>query len=191
MGPRTDKRIGVELTKKFVRSKILSKLIKQKEGDRERKSRIIKEALFRTRVFKRAKIVMFYIAFDGEVNTKDMIEEAKKIGKIIVVPICKKNRIIKACLFGNKERLVKGPYGILEPMVKTCVSLEHLDLVIVPGVAFDDKGHRLGRGKGYYDRFLRKLSGKTTSIGLAFDFQILPSIPAATYDVNVNKVIFA
>lgn len=191
MGLRTDKRIGVELTKKFVRSKILSKLIKQKEGDREQKSRIIKEALFRSRVFKRAKIVMFYIAFDGEVNTKDMIEEAKKIGKIIVVPICKKNRIIKACLFGNKERLVKGPYGILEPMVKTCVSLEHLDLVIVPGVAFDEKGHRLGRGKGYYDRFLRKLSGKTTSIGLAFDFQILSSIPATTYDVNVNKVIFA
>lgn len=184
-------KIGVGLTKKRVRSKILSKLRTQKEGDRDRKSKTIKEKLFKTKVFKKAKRVMFYIAFDGEVNTTEMIEEAQKSGKIIVVPICKKNRIIKACLFGNKERLVRGPYGIWEPMLEHCVNLKQLDLVIVPGVAFDKKGHRLGRGKGYYDRFLKKLSKRTTSIGIAFDFQILPSIPATTYDASVNKVIFA
>lgn len=184
-------KIDAGLTKKRIRSKILLKLKTQKEGDRERKSSTIKERLFRTKEFIKAKIVMFYIAFDGEVNTADMIKAAKKLGKIIVVPICKKKRIIKACLFGDKERLVKGPYGILEPAVKNCVNLDNLDLVIVPGVAFDKKGHRLGRGKGYYDRFLKKLPRKTTSIGLAFDFQILPSIPATTHDVSVNKTIFA
>lgn len=183
--------IGAGLTKESIRSKILSKLKTQKEGDRERKSKTIKGKLFRTEIFRKAKTVMFYIAFDGEVKTTDMIEEAKKLGKTIVVPICKKNRIIKACLFGDKERLVRGPYGIWEPMLEQCVNLKNLDLVIVPGVAFDKKGRRLGRGKGYYDRFLKKLPEKTASVGLAFDFQILPLVPATTYDVNVDKVIFA
>lgn len=182
---------AVSLTKRCIRSKILLKLRTQEKGEKDRKSKTIKERLFRTKVFKKAKIVMFYIAFDGEVNTTDMIEEAQKLGKIIVVPLCKKYRIIKACLFGVKDRLVKGPYGILEPMLENCVDLKHLDLVIVPGVAFEKKGLRLGRGKGYYDRFLKKLSNKTTSIGLAFDFQILPSLPATTHDVSVNKIIFA
>jgi 5-formyltetrahydrofolate cyclo-ligase len=61
----------------------------------------------------------------------------------------------------------------------------------VPGLAFDKKGNRLGRGKGCYDRFLKRLPKKIPTIGLAFDFQILPKIPAKTHDISVNKVIFA
>lgn len=147
--------------------------------------------LFRTKEFIKAKTVMFYIAFGGEVDTRGMIKEAQKLGKKVVVPICKKNRIIKPCLFRESDRLIRGPYGILEPVLERRVSLRDLDLVIVPGVAFSREGYRLGRGKGYYDRFLRKISDKTTSIGLSFDFQILPFIPATTHDVNVKKVIFA
>lgn len=179
------------LTKAKIRSKILYKLRTQKEAERESKSRAIKDMLFRLRVFNKAKRVMFYITFGGEVETKDMIKEAQKLGKIIAVPICKKNRIIKACLLGKNSKMARGPYGIWEPVQKECLNLKYLDLVIAPGVAFDKKGLRLGRGKGYYDRFLKRLSPKTTSVGLAFDFQILPAIPAATHDVSVHKVLFA
>jgi 5-formyltetrahydrofolate cyclo-ligase len=63
--------------------------------------------------------------------------------------------------------------------------------VIVPGIAFDRKGNHLGRGKGYYDRFLEKLLPQTPTIGLAFDFQILPSLPATKTDIAVDRVIFA
>jgi 5-formyltetrahydrofolate cyclo-ligase len=91
----------------------------------------------------------------------------------------------------DKARLKKGPYGICEPVVQRFVKREDLDLVIVPGVAFDRRGNRLGRGKGYYDRFLKKLPNEAISFGLAFDFQILPSLPATKTDVSVNKVIFA
>jgi 5-formyltetrahydrofolate cyclo-ligase len=66
-----------------------------------------------------------------------------------------------------------------------------LDLVITPGVAFDKKGNRLGRGKGYYDRFLSKIPKDTPSIGLAFNLQVLPAVPVTSQDVSVKKVIFA
>lgn len=179
------------LTKSQIRNKILLDLKTQKEEDRNRKSRIIKKKLFKTKEFIKAKRVMFYISFDGEVNTKEMIKEARSIGKIVCVPVCKKNGTMRPATLDENSKLTKGPYGIYEPVIKRFINLKDLELVIVPGLAFDKKGNRLGRGKGYYDRFLKKISKKTISIGLAFDFQILPSLPATTTDVNVDKVIFA
>ncbi|MFA5410748.1 MAG: 5-formyltetrahydrofolate cyclo-ligase [Candidatus Omnitrophota bacterium] len=180
------------LTKQRIRSKILLKLNSQKEEDRKRKSRIIKEKLFRSLSFKKAKRVMFYISFGGEVDTREMIEEALKLGKIIAVPACQDDKItLRPCIFRESARLKKGRYGVCEPAKKKFIDLEDIDLVIVPGIAFDRKGGRLGRGKGCYDRFLKRLPCAVPSIGLAFDFQILPDLPAITTDVNVRRVIFA
>jgi len=180
------------LTKEEIRSKILFRLKTQKEDTRDRKSRIINKKLLRTKVFRTAKIIMFYIAFGGEVNTEEMIKEARKLNKIIAVPVCEKNKIaIRPCKLNENASLKKGPYGVCEPAVKRSISLKRIDLVIVPGVAFDKKGNRLGRGKGCYDRFLRVLPEDTPSIGLAFDFQIIPSVPSHKHDVSVKKLIFA
>ncbi len=180
-----------KLTKPEIRSKILLRLKKQKEEDRFQKSNLVKEKLFRDKVFKRAKIVLFFISFGGEIYTQDMIKKARKSGKIVAVPVCKRNGIMRPSVLLEKARLMRGLYGIYEPAIKRFVNLEDLDLVIVPGIAFDKKGNRLGRGKGYYDRFLRRLPEKASSIGLAFDFQILPHIPANSLDKKVDKVIFA
>jgi len=179
------------LTKAKIRSKILLKLKKQRKEDRDRKSSLIMKKLFRALVFKKAKVVMFFISFGGEVNTKNMIRQAMKLGKKVAVPVCKKNRMIRPSLLGQDAKLTRGLYEIFEPAIKKFISLEDLDLVVVPGVAFDKKGNRLGRGKGYYDCFLHKLPPKTSSVGLAFDFQILPSIPTTCLDKDVRKVIFA
>ncbi len=180
------------LTKAEIRSKILLKLKTQKEDTRRQKSSIIRKKLLRTKVFKKAKTIMFYIAFDGEVNTEEMIREARLLNKIIAVPVCKKNRItIRPCLLGKNPSLTKGPYGVCEPAVKKSIKLKDIDLVVVPGVAFDKNGNRLGRGKGCYDRLLKLLPTDTPSIGLAFDFQIIPSLPTQEHDVGVNKLIFA
>lgn len=179
------------LTKEEIRSKIQLKLKNQKEEDRKRKSRLIKNKLFKTRFFNKAKIVMFYVSFKGEVITKEMIKETRRLGRKVVVPVCEKDKIIRVCLFEDNAKMVKGPYGILEPADKKPVNLKDLDLVVVPGTAFTKDGLRLGRGKGYYDRFLRKLPDKTVSIGLAFSFQVLPTLPASPQDVSVDKVIFA
>lgn len=183
---------NIRLTKEQIRSKILLKLKTQKEENRERKSKLIKKKLFKTREFKEAKTIMFYIPLGGEVDTEDMIKEARKLGKIIAAPVCKKNRIaLRPCIFKDNARLEKGPYGVYEPQDKRYLCLEDLDLVLVPGVAFDKRGNRLGRGKGYFDRFLKRLPKDTPAIGLAFNLQILPSIPTTTQDVSVKRVIFA
>jgi 5-formyltetrahydrofolate cyclo-ligase len=180
------------LTKAQIRSKILLRLKTQKEEDRNRKSKLITGKLLRNKVFKKAKIVMFYIAFGGEVNTEEMIREAKKIGKLICVPVCKKDKeIMQPAILEDHAKLIKGPYGVLEPALKAHIAPEELDLIVVPGLAFDKKGNRLGRGKGCYDRLLGALSADTPSIGLAFDFQILPLVPTTCYDVSVKQVIFS
>ncbi|MBN2831070.1 MAG: 5-formyltetrahydrofolate cyclo-ligase [Candidatus Omnitrophica bacterium] len=183
---------SVGLTKQQIRSKILLKLKKHKEEDRNKKSCLIKEKLFKDPVFKKAKIVMFYIALNGEVETKEMIEEAKISGKIIAVPVCMKNRAsLRPALLDSRAHLKKGPYGVSEPVVSRYIALKDLDLVITPGVAFDKKGNRLGRGKGYYDRFLKQVPKDTPSIGLAYRLQILPRVPTTPFDVSVTKVLFA
>ncbi|MCM8789574.1 MAG: 5-formyltetrahydrofolate cyclo-ligase [Candidatus Omnitrophica bacterium] len=180
------------MTKQDIRSRILLKLRNQKEEKRNKKSNKIKIKLFRTKEFINAKTVMFYVAFDGEVNTEDMIHSALKLGKTIVVPVCERDKItIRPCLLKKNTKLKKGLYGIWEPAVKRFIRAKDIDLVVVPGVAFDKSGNRLGRGKGCYDRFLKLLPKSISSIGLGFDFQILPSLPATTHDVKVNKVIFA
>jgi 5-formyltetrahydrofolate cyclo-ligase len=179
------------LTKAKLRNRILRKLKTQKEESRNRKSGRIKSKLFRTQLFKRAKRVMFYVTFDGEVDTRQMITHAKKLGKIVAAPVCRKDKTMRPCRMKDVTQLVKGLYGVYEPAVKEFMRLEDLDLVIVPGIAFDTRGNRLGRGKGYYDRFLHKIPKKTTSIGLAFDFQILPDIPIVATDARVDRVICA
>ncbi len=183
--------MSIRLTKEIIRSKILLKLKTHKEEDRERKSRIIKNKLLKSSVFKKAKVIMYYLSFGGEVNTQEMIKAAKKLGKIVSVPICENNRIIKPCILTHRAALKKWPYGVCEPAAKQLISIKDLDLVIVPGLAFDKKGRRLGRGKGCYDYFLKKIPKKVSTIGLAYDFQILPVIPTTKTDISVNRVIFA
>jgi len=180
------------LTKKQIRSRILLKLKNHKEEDREKKSRLIKNRLLRNRFFKKAKVIMFYLSFGGEVKTKEMIKVTQKIGKIVTVPFCRQNRIfMRPCVLTPKARLARGSYGVMQPTQKRFLKINDLDLVIVPGIAFDRQGNRLGRGKGCYDSFLKKLPSKAHSIGLAYDFQILPRVPTTKHDTKVNKVIFA
>jgi len=179
------------LTKAEIRSKILLKLKNQKQKEQQRKSNLIMKKLFRALVFKKAKVVMFFISFGGEVNTENMIRQAMKLGKKVAVPVCGKNRVMRPSILAENAKLIRGLYEIHEPAIKKFISLNNLDLVVVPGVAFDKKGNRLGRGKGYYDCFLHKLPSKTSAVGLAFDFQILPSIPTTCLDKEVHRVIFA
>lgn len=177
------------LTKEKLRIKMLLSLKKHKEEERTRKSRIIKKKLFNTSEFKRAKKVMFYLPIDGEVDTREMIKEALNKGKRVYVPVCKKNKIMRPCVIYSATRLKKGLYGINEPVFRRFAPSRTLDLVVVPGVAFNKKGLRLGRGKGFYDKFLCCLPESTSSFGLAFDFQILPYLPSTPSDIRVSRVI--
>lgn len=185
-------RTSVRHAKIKLRNRILDQLKTQKEEDRKRKSRVIQQKLFRTRVFKSARTIMFYIALQGEVDTLEMIKAAQKLGKKIVVPVCSRHRItIRPCVFDHRVSLKRGPYGVLEPARARVISAQAVDLVLVPGLAFDTQGNRLGRGKGFYDRFLRRLLHRASLFGLAFDFQVLSSLPVEAHDIALNRVIAA
>jgi len=177
--------------KEKIRKEITHKLQSQKKEDVFEKSRIIKQKLFSLSEFKKAKFVMFYASKENEVDTSEMIDEALELGKEVALPHSTSLRtIIPKKICNRNKDLEKGTYGIWEPKShQENVRPERIDLVIVPGIAFDKKMRRLGRGKAYYDKFLKGLPSGIVSIGLAFDFQIVENLPEDSHDIPVSKII--
>jgi len=177
--------------KEVIRKEILTKLNNQPRVEVLRKSEIIKDKLFSLAEFKKAKFVMFYASMDKEVHTLDMIDEALEMGKEVALPLCASREVIIPKEITNKSKdLKKGAYNILEPPRSAKEKKpQNIDLFIVPGVAFDKKNRRLGRGKGYYDRFLQKVPHNKVIIGLAFDLQIVENLPHDSHDIPVSKII--
>lgn len=136
---------------------------------------------------------MTYVSLPTEVSTDYFNKEALRQGKKVVVPVIEEaTRGITPSEITAVECLEKGPLGIYQPpggLIKR-IPLEEIELIIVPAIAFDAKNLRLGRGKGYYDRFL---SGKglasAKTVGLAFRFQIVAPLPATGHDIPVHRVI--
>ena len=178
----------------FLREKILNLLRGQKEEERFRKSRGILKKLFAMREFKQARTILFYASFDGEVETFEMMKQAQRLGKKVALPAILKDqkKIVPALIENLDDDLQAGPYGIKEPndVCLRFVELEQIDLIIVPGIALDKNKNRLGRGKGYYDRFLSAVPATIPAFGLAFDFQIVDCLPhQEKHDVKVSRVI--
>lgn len=160
--------------------------------DRHRHAKMIKKLLFEQDEYKRARAVMFYAAFGSEVPTTEIIESALKDGKIVVLPIAdmQSNNLMLRRI-DNLAHLVKSEYGIPEPVVKHTddFGAEDIDLVIVPGIAFDEEGWRIGYGGGFYDRFMQLLGTDVPLLSIAFELQVVPKIPAESHDLPVDKII--
>jgi len=165
-----------------------------KEQDKQeclRKSRLIAEQLWKLPAIQQARNILFYASMPGEVDTLAMIEKAIFSGKQVALPIVEQNqRKIIPTLISSMEDVHIGTYGITEPKSPhKALALKDIDAVIVPGLAFDKQHHRLGRGAGYYDRFLRTLPKTVTTVGLAFDFQLTESLPTEAHDTRLQQVI--
>ena len=179
--------------KEEIRKEKLRRLRDQKPSLREERSRKIQEELLSSEEFRVSKTVMTYVSLPLEVNTCYFNEEALKRGKRVAVPYIEPNsQTIIASELTAIENLEKGPFGIYQPKkgLAGTIPLGEIDLVVVPLIAYDTKNMRLGRGKGYYDRFLanRDLSPAKT-IGLAFHFQVTDSLPPDPHDRPVSRVI--
>ena len=166
----------------------------QTDEDRRLKSRKIQEKLLDWNVFKRAKTVLCYASFGGEVETWSVLGEILKLGKTIGLPKVFQDRkeIVPIRVDDLECDLESGSHGIFEPKYEdgNALSVQDLDLVLVPALAYDRSNYRLGRGAGYYDRFLSTLPHSTVTVGLAFDFQIIESLPEKTsFDLPVSLVI--
>ena len=133
--------------------------------------------------FQSAQSIGVYHSFGSEVKTDAIISEAKKLGKRISLPRVESDKIVFYA-FSENNQLVKNRFGILEPLPIDKVG--HHDLLIVPGIAFDKDGYRVGYGKGYYDRHLAQTDA--FSVGLAYSFQIVDRMPRQMHDKKVSAV---
>ncbi len=180
-------------TKQQQREKLLNKRSRLDKKEVDNRSKLIKERLFRLKEFNLAAKIMFYLAFKKEVATEVMIKSALKIGKKVVVPISDKENkeLILSEIKDYQQELAAGSYGILEPKEKYRreVDKKELDLIIVPGVGFDNSGNRIGYGAGYYDRFLSQISQEISKIALAYEVQLVDKIKINQYDIPVDKIV--
>lgn len=142
--------------------------------------------------YGQARVLMTYVAFRQEVETRELIRRALAHGKQVVVPRVdrEEHRLLAVAIDGLQD-LFPGAWGIPEPkaVAGRTVAPSAIDLVIVPGVAFDRCGNRLGYGGGYYDRFLPTLRPAAAVVALAYGFQVLQELPPGPHDVPVQYVV--
>lgn len=145
--------------------------------------------------YQAAKTVLFYLDVRSEVRTRHSLEDALASGKKIVVPYCVEGEVLELFHLEALDELSLGMYRILEPkpelraLPAKQVPVEEIDLIMVPGVAFDRRGGRTGHGKGYYDKLLEHARPETPLVALAFECQMFPEIPMQDHDVFMDKVI--
>lgn len=157
----------------------------------ERDSLKIMKTLEETDQILRASTLMVYLDFGSEVMTGDLIRWGWGAGKRIVVPFCRPaSRELTACRIDGFDELEEGHYGIRAPRAGRLrpVSGGDIDAVIVPAVAFDRRGYRVGYGGGYYDRFLLK-APRAAKIGAVFGCQMIDAVPADGHDLPVEMIV--
>ena len=189
--------IKMSVTKK----KQLRSLLRQKRNDfsfqqRNRFSYIICKKTMKLSLFQESQRVAFYLAHDGEVNIRNLLNEALRRKKACYLPTLKTNQdyYLDFYSYHTENLLIKNRFGIEEPNFtqEKSIATAALDLIFLPLIAFDKKGNRLGRGAGYYDRtlaFLQHSEKKPLLIGVAYEFQKVEKLPSETLDIPLNLAI--
>ena len=145
--------------------------------------------------FAQARVIAAYYPTQNEVDILPLLKKAIGAGKKVLLPRVNTSQQLEFVEVGSPTQPLTsfvevGEYGIFEPLTSLPISsTDQIELVLVPGLAFDRQHHRLGYDKGFYDRFLKTLPEKTDTIGVAFDFQIAKEVPHAEHDAAVKQVI--
>ena len=152
-----------------------------------RRSRLIMEQVQQLPAFRKAKVVLLYWSMADEVQTHDFVEKWYR-DKVLLLP-CVDGDDLVLRQYTGPECLVAGEqFGIGEPTGPVWDNLDSVELIVVPGVAFDRRNNRMGRGRGFYDRML-KSTPNAIKIGIAYRFQVLEEIPVEAFDVPMDLVI--
>ncbi|WP_428865203.1 5-formyltetrahydrofolate cyclo-ligase [Clostridium sediminicola] len=159
--------------------------------DKKIKDKIIFEKIIYDKTFLDAKSIFTFVSFKNEVNTHKLIKYSLAKGKSVYVPkVNSINKSMKAIKINSLDELKKSNYGILEPIAEANKFAEDkIDLIIVPGLAFDKNGGRLGYGGGYYDKFFQDGNMKAYKMGLAYSFQVVDQVPVNEYDVMLDGIV--
>lgn len=177
------------MDKKQLRSEIREKKRAMTQQQIDAASARLGKLFAESEMYLSAKTIYGYLPYNQEVRTVPMLERALRDGKRVAVPK----------VFGNEMRFIyitdfsqveKGYAGIPEPVADGPVADDPTALVLMPGLAFDKEGHRIGYGGGFYDRFLAAEPGHPT-IALCYDFQLLPKLETEEFDIPVDCVLWA
>lgn len=167
---------------------------RRNQPDKESVSRVIVDRFMNLPEYAQAQTVMFYVDVRDEVRTRHALPDALLAEKRIVIPYCVDGEL-ELFHLESMDELELGMYKILEPkqelrsVAEKRLQPEDLDLIMVPGVAFDREGGRTGHGKGYYDKLLEHARPETPLVALAFECQLFPRIPCESHDIYMDKVV--
>lgn len=141
----------------------------------------IQQRFLNSDLFQSAGSLALYSAIHNEVLTDGVFRQALDVGKTLVYPRIK-NDELEFVQVGCAADLIPGAFGVLEPRGDNLVRVDRLDLIVVPGVVFDHAGHRLGYGRGFYDRALAACREGCAKVGFAYDLQLVAALPVASHD---------
>lgn len=148
---------------------------------------VVRRLLEHPRVQSAATVVVYY-SLPDEVDTHTAVDTLYSSGKTVLLPVVTGEGLMELRRYTGSACLRAGAFGIMEPSGEPFTDFETIDLVIVPGMAFDASGNRLGRGKGYYDRFL-PLAPSAYRLGVCFDFQKVTCVPASEHDIRMDEIL--
>jgi 5-formyltetrahydrofolate cyclo-ligase len=176
--------------KKEIRKDVLKKRADIKGHERSRKDSAIRERLFSMKEFKESQRILFFASFGAEVETLEIIKNSISMGKAAMIPKVGKDGL-EIYEIKSMDELSPGYMGIPEPEPRpeTMRRLDDIDMVVIPGVAFDGKGSRLGYGKGYYDKLLSKMKKKIPIVAPAYEEQVVEYIPSEPHDIKIDKIV--
>ena len=144
--------------------------------------------IFALEAYQSARVVMAYAAAKGELSLDWILDDALTSGKTLALPRCEGEGVMRAYRVNGRDALQRGAYGILEPNAACpLVEPETIDLILVPGTAFDAHGGRLGQGGGYYDRYLGQT--RAVRVGVSHDFALLDVVPTQAHDARMDAVV--
>lgn len=172
--------------KRALRIKVRERLQTLMQNDRELASRALCQRSLAIGEVSRAQTVMAFVPMGDEPDIRPLIEELLFNDKSVLLPKMQDDTIIPVRYLAN-ETLIRSCFGSLEPDVCFAAPAHEIDVIFVPGVAFDENGHRMGRGKGHYDRFLAPLN--CIKIGLCFETQIEDFVPSEPHDIWMDAVV--
>lgn len=184
---------GIQEKKIELRNEIEKKIDDFSSGELSKKTKHIEHRLFEFANFLEAKISLLYLNTAYEVNTKNMVIRCFDYNKMVVLPafVPEKHEIKLMKIENFDKDLILGPRNVMEPNPERCkpVPIESIDIAIVPGIAFDEKGGRVGTGQGYYDKLIPRLPITTRKVALALECQLIQQVPMESHDKHVDIII--
>lgn len=183
----------IRATKDQIRKETVAEINALSKNELSAKIKTIENRLFEFANFLESRIVLMYVGGANEIPTGDIIHRTYQYGKIVVLPAFDPEKFKMTLMKVDRidKDLKDGPRGVAEPNPARCkrVPIEKVDIAIIPGIAFDEKGARIGTSRGYYDRLIPNLSITTRKVALALEEQMVPQIPMESHDKFVDIII--